>query len=189
MIKAVIFECFGVVISDALEAMMVPVRTSQPDIARKVVDALHGHNRGLLTPEASNAQLAELLGLSRDEYERRIMQGEVKNVALVAYIRELRRSYKTAMLSNIDGPGLRRRFHNHELEELFDVVVASGDIGYAKPDSQAYQITAEQLGVRLDECIFTDDREPYCEGARRVGMQAILYEDINQFTAEFRALT
>jgi FMN phosphatase YigB (HAD superfamily) len=42
--------------------------------------------------------------------------------------------------------------------------------------------------VRLEECVFTDDREDYCEGARAVGMQAILYKNFTQFRADLEKL-
>lgn len=40
------------------------------------------------------------------------------------------------MLSNIGSNSLHKRFSDEELEEHFDIVVASGDIGYAKPDGK-----------------------------------------------------
>jgi HAD superfamily hydrolase (TIGR01509 family) len=79
---------------------------------------------------------------------------------------------------------LLRRFGTEELGRYFDVAVASAEIGYAKPEAQAYEITADKLGVELTECVFTDDRGEYCEGARGLGMQAILYENLEQFKAE-----
>ena len=42
----------------------------------------------------------------------------------------------------------------------------------AKPELEAYEYVADKLGVRLDECVFTDDRELFCEAARACGMQA-----------------
>src|SRR6185369_3482431 len=99
-----------------------------------------------------------------------------KDLELLEYIAELRTQYKIGMLSNIGRGGLERRFAPGELDRYFDVVVVSGDIGYAKPEAEAYEITADRLGVRLDECVFTDDREGYCEAARGVGMQAISYQ-------------
>lgn len=188
MIRAIIFDCFGVVISDALEALVAPLRQKNATISDAIVQVLQTHNRGLITPEESNKQIAALLGLSYEQYRQAIDKGEVKNEELVAYIVQLREYYKVAMLSNIDGKGLRRRFKEQGLEQVFDVVVASSDIGYGKPEPEAYEIVAERLGVRLDECVFTDDREPYCEGARGVGMQAILYTNFTQFKADLEKL-
>ena len=60
--------------------------------------------------------------------------------------------------------------------------------GYMKPDAEIYEYTANQLGVRFDECLFTDDREEYCEAARAVGMQAIHYQSFNLFKAELEKI-
>jgi len=68
------------------------------------------------------------------------------------------------------------------------VVVASSNIGFAKPEARAYEITAEKLGVRLDECIMVDDVEAYCLGAEGVGMQAIRYQSFDQMKNELEVL-
>ncbi len=70
----------------------------------------------------------------------------------------------------------------------FDTVVVSGEIGYAKPEPEAYEITADRLGVRLDACVFTDDREHFCEAARAVGMQAIHYQNVDQFRQDLEGV-
>nr|MDQ3093633.1 HAD-IA family hydrolase [bacterium] len=67
------------------------------------------------------------------------------------------------------------------LENYFEEIIASGDIGYAKPEANAYEYVADKLGVRLDECVFTDDRPEYIEGAIGVGMLTILYSNFEQF--------
>jgi hypothetical protein len=107
--------------------------------------------------------------------------GETKNEPLLSYILDLRKSYKTAMLSNIAGSSLDRRFPNNELAQYFDVVAASADIGYAKPDREAYLHVADALGVRPEECLFTDDKEGFCTAATSVGMHSIVYTDFIQF--------
>ena len=188
MIRAIIFDCFGVIITDALEAICKPLRIEQPEVALQIRDLVQASNRGMLTPQESGKQTARLLGMSYEAYRQKIADGEAKDAELLAYIAGLRSNYKTAMLSNIGVGGLLRRFETGELERYFDVVVTSGEIGYAKPEAQAYEITADRLGVRLDECIFIDDREPYCAAARGVGMQAMLYQDLAQFRAELEQL-
>jgi putative hydrolase of the HAD superfamily len=188
MIQAIIFDCFGVVISDALEVLSAELRKKDPETARQVRDVVQASNRGMVAPAEASRQIAELLGFSYEQYRQHIADGELKNAELLAYIGELKAQYKIGMLSNIGMGGLARRFELGELERYFDVVVASGDIGYAKPEAEAYEITADRLGVRLDECVFTDDREGYCEAARGVGMQAILYKDLDQFRTDLETL-
>ena len=85
--------------------------------------------------------------------------------------------------------GLGRRFSKDELDRYFDVVVPSGEIGYIKPEPQAYLITAERLGVKPSECIMVDDRQVCVDGAIAVGMQAILYESLTELTNQLTQLS
>jgi len=188
MIQAIIFDCFGVLITDVLEAEIAKFRDDDPQRAQEIADTVQLANRGKLPRDQSRARIAKLLGITFDAYEYLLRNGESRNEELLAYIKQLRGSYKTAMLSNIGAQSLGSRFTQAELDKHFDVVVASGLIGYAKPEPQAYEITADRLGVRLDECTFIDDREDYCDGARHVGMQAIQYESFAQMRSELEKL-
>lgn len=188
MIKAVIFDCFGVVLTDALKLVREDLAKKDPAAAKQVKDIVAANNRGMLEPDESNERIAELLGVSVAELRKRVAGSEVRDEELLTYVQQLKQQYKTAMLSNIAASSLARRFPNNELDTYFDVVVASGEIGYAKPEPEAYEITAERLGVRLDECVFTDDRELFCDGATSVGMHAILYTNFAQFKQDLEAL-
>lgn len=181
MIKAIIFDCFGVVMADSLQVLTDELADTNAKAAKQARNLIRMVNKGLLQPEDTRPKIAELLGLSVDEYFAKLRAGEVKDQRLMVYISKLKASYRLGMLSNIGSDSLKRRFTQKELNEHFDVVVASGDIGFAKPEPEAYEITAERLGVRMDECVFTDDREAFCEGATSVGMHAILYTDFVQF--------
>lgn len=188
MQKAIIFDCFGVLITDALAAIVAELQLRDPATADKIIAAVRAASSGTMAPEASRATVAGLLGLTAEAYAARIRDGEVKNHELLAYIAALRPRYKTALLSNIIPGGLAARFTPDELAAHFDVVVASGDIGYAKPEARAYEITADRLGVRLTECVMIDDREDYCSGAEGVGMQAVRYESFLQMLAALARL-
>jgi epoxide hydrolase-like predicted phosphatase len=188
MVNAIIFDCFGVVITDALQALTDELGRSNPSAVAQVKDIVRTMNRGLSEPEAAKRQLAGIFEVSLEEFREKIADGEAKNPSLLNYISSLRKTYKTAMLSNIPGDSLRRRFAKGELENYFDVVVASGDIGYAKPEARAYEIVAEKLAVRLNECVFIDDRSVYCEGAQAVGMKAIAYKDFVQMKQELEEI-
>jgi len=188
MVKAIIFDCFGVLITDALAGMVAEVRKLRPEVADEIVAIVGLASKGLVARQESSEKIAGLLGISTPEYIDRVKNGEAKNQPLLDYIAELRGKYKTGMLSNISIGGLAARFDVGELDKYFDAVVASGDIGYAKPEAQAYEIVADRLSVRLDQCVFIDDREDYCEGAKGVGMKAILYESFEQMERELDQL-
>lgn len=188
MIKAVIFDCFGVLLADSLQLMTDGLAESKPAAAQEVRDTIRLVNKGLIDPSEARPRIAECFEISVDEYSRVLRSGETKNTKLLDYIQDLHGSYKTAVLSNVGADSLRKRFPDGELATHFDAVVASGDIGFAKPEPQAYEITATRLGVRLDECVFTDDRIMFCEAATSVGMKSILYTDFVQFAKELEDL-
>jgi putative hydrolase of the HAD superfamily len=73
------------------------------------------------------------------------------------------------------------------VDEIFDVVVDSGFVGYRKPERQAYEITLERLGLPAESCLFVDDMELNCDAAREIGFTAVQYKDAAQATADVRA--
>jgi len=180
MIRAIIFDCFGVLITDAFQGIVNELREINPDKAEQISVLVRASNKGQIDPNSYRSAIADILGTTVDEHISKVNDGEIKNQQLFEYIKNLRRTYKIGLLSNVSIGGLNRRFTDKELEDHFDEVVASGDIGYAKPEAQAYEIAADRLGVRLDECIMVDDRDEYCVGAVGVGMQAIQYISLGQ---------
>lgn len=187
MIRAVIFDCFGVVLSDSLQVLIDELATKNIAAAQEAKELVRAVNKGILEPSQTRPMIADLLGLSLAEYTKVLRSGEVKNLQLMHYIRSLRPEFKTGMLSNVGIGSLQKRFDAGELDAHFDTVVASGEIGFAKPEREAYLIVAERLGVLPEECVFTDDRESFCDGATSVGMQSILYTEFAQFTKELAA--
>jgi putative hydrolase of the HAD superfamily len=50
-----------------------------------------------------------------------------------------------------------------------------------KPQAEIFDLAANRLGIEPAECLFVDDSASHCQGARRAGMQAILYKDFPSF--------
>ncbi len=61
------------------------------------------------------------------------------------------------------------------IEEMFDAVVASVDIGVVKPDPRAYAAAAEAMGLEVGECAFVGHDIDELEGAKRAGIFAVAY--------------
>jgi putative hydrolase of the HAD superfamily len=73
------------------------------------------------------------------------------------------------------------------VDEIFELVVDSGFVGYRKPERQIYDITLERLGLPAPACLFVDDMEINCEAARELGFTAVQYREPDQAIAEVRA--
>lgn len=181
MIKAIIFDCFGVVKTDSLEAAYRAFGGDFDKDREFINETIYKSSSGKI--ESSMPVFAEHLGISVEEWHDAVTSGTI-NHDVLDFSQELRKKYKVGMLTNIGKGGIERNFEPGFLDKYFDAVVASADIGFAKPEAAAYEIAADALGARYDECVMIDDRPEYCDGARSVGMQAVEYKSLEQLKRE-----
>jgi putative hydrolase of the HAD superfamily len=83
------------------------------------------------------------------------------------------RSLKLAVISNWD-QRLRPLLRRLRLMNFFDVVVVSGEVGFAKPSPAIFEIAAHRLGLPPNEILHVGD-EPGSDvgGARDSGFHAV----------------
>jgi HAD superfamily hydrolase (TIGR01509 family) len=186
VIKAIIFDCFGVIRVDATTIAYKKLGGDSEEDELFIKETVAKANAGLI-PSAAKA-IAQHLGISEEKWRETVYGSSVIDQQVLDYIKELRQQYQTALLSNVAKNGLKFWFEPGQLDEYFDVVVGSGDIGFAKPEPEAYEITADRLGVRLEECVMIDDRLELCEGAQAVGMKAIMYKGLKQLKTDLESL-
>lgn len=72
---------------------------------------------------------------------------------------------------------------------LLDGSVISSDEHLIKPEPAIYLRLCQKFQLKPEECIFTDDRPENAEGARAVGMRAIVFHDAQQYEDELLTLT
>jgi len=187
MIKAIIFDCFGVVISDTPEAAYISLGGNYEKDLPEINKIRFAVDKGEIA--SSHEGMAKLLGVTPSTYATAVSSGRVINQELLDYIsEELSKKYILSMLSNTAKGRLPEIFGAGFLERYFKDVVMSGEIGYAKPEAEAYEIAADRLGVRLDECVFIDDRQEYIDGAVAVGMKAILFTSAKQLKKDLNVI-
>jgi putative hydrolase of the HAD superfamily len=110
------------------------------------------------------------------------------NPEMIELMRELKETgYRMAMLTNNvrEWEPLWRPML--PVDEIFETVVDSGFVGCRKPESKIYALTLERIGASAESCLFVDDVEVNCEGARKAGMTAVHFQSNEQATAEIRA--
>ena len=187
MIKALIFDCFGVFYADPVFAYMRDPATP-PDRA----EALHAFDKqaalGALDKNEFVARAALLLNISEADSEQRFFHSNERNERLIEFVQELRKSYKTAMLSNIGSDMMDGFFSVEEREQFFDKVILSSDVKMAKPDRVIFELACKQLGVELHEAVMIDDMKSTCDIVKTFGMKSICYKDLEQFQAELSTI-
>ena len=56
--------------------------------------------------------------------------------------------------------------------------MASYEVGCAKPSEKIYKTFLKKFDLRAEECLFIDDLVANCDGARAVGMTAVLFDGV-----------
>jgi epoxide hydrolase-like predicted phosphatase len=183
MIKAIIFDFFGVLVTEGFKQFR---DTYFPDDAvkrRQSIVLFNKHDTALISREQLESSLADLAGI-----DQKVVTGYLgdnkPNTSLINYIRkELKTRYKIGVLSNSGDDYIRQMLAPEDVK-LFDDVVLSYKHGILKPQLEIFEMSAKRLEVKTDECIFVDDSSSHCKGARQAGMKAIFYQDFSQMKAD-----
>jgi putative hydrolase of the HAD superfamily len=126
-----------------------------------------------LIPIAGDAEQADAALAALETRLASLPHIDAEMRALVERLRAGNR-VKLGMLSNADR-GWTERLRARG-GRLFDDVVASGDVGVAKPDPAIFRLAAKRLGVDPDACLMIDDQAQHVDGARAAGLRAHLHE-------------
>lgn len=184
MIKAVIFDCFGVIVGQGFDHTYTAAGGDLTKDRRFVEDMLNRTNLGLISEDAFNEAMAKRLGKSGGQWQDDLIKAEKADEDLLSLVASLRKQYKTAVLSNSNKGVLSQKIGDNWLEKCFDEVVCSAEVGLIKPSPDIYKLTAARLGVEPSECVFIDDHESFVRAAEALGMHGILYTDLASLKKE-----
>ncbi len=196
-IHAIIFDFGGVL-------MRTEDRSSRRELAGRLGISYDEINRLVFDTESARlATLGQLsaqghweavraaLRLSPEEFASvpaAFWSGDVLDIELVDFIRSLRRSYRTALLSNAWDDLHGQLETEWNILDAFDVIVISSEVGLAKPDPAIFHLLLDRLGVAPAEAVFVDDFTHNVEAAQSIGMHAIRFRSANQVKADLERL-
>lgn len=177
-IKAIVFDCFGVLVTSA----RVALKNDYPKYIRQIDNLCHQYDYGVISRQQFDDELARLFMITSKQVESRYWAKMIRYEKVVEWVRRLKTSgkYKIGMLSNV-GPNFMNDFFDPmERNELFDEVILSSEVGIAKPNAAAYQMIADKLGVKLSECVMIDDTYLNIDAAKSIGMHGIWFISVDQ---------
>ncbi len=187
MISAIVFDCFGVLMTDAWLPFKAKAFGHDPELLLEATNLMRQSDAGMISHDDFITSIAKLASMPASQAKKAIANN-VANEPLFLYIQELKKDHKIGLLSNAADNWLDHMFTPEQIK-VFDAVALSYEMRHVKPDPRAYEIIAERLGVEVGECVFVDDQERYCTGAREAGMKAIWYKnDVDQMRIELDKL-
>lgn len=197
MIKAVLFDYGGVIADDALgekltERLAKSLGTDRA-VAWGMLEPLwHQLTRGKITEQ-------QVWGALEKQYGKPI-PADMRNIwnrwdlmprfpEMLEFVNALKASgVITGILSTTVAPTVAD-IRAHGGFDLFDPVILSCEVGFAKPDPEIYALAMRLLpGVSPEEVIFLDDRETSLPPARALGMHTVHVENPAQAIAATKVL-
>lgn len=188
MIRAIIFDCFGVIVTPGFHAAFQAMGGSLEADKEFLNELFASYNSGVSTDNQLLEKLSKHLKIEVPEVINTLAKTEHLDHKLLEHIKELRQHYKIGLLSNVGRGGIERYLKDIDHSEYFDSMVLSGEVGFVKPQPEIYNLAAEKLNVDPAECIFIDDADRNCAAAREVGMKAITYTHFEQYKLEIDQL-
>ena len=107
---------------------------------------------------------------------------------LMAFAASLRRRVRTAIISNSADGARREELGRYALDEGFDPIIYSHEVGMAKPDPAIFELACSLMGVAPAEMIFVDDVAGHTAAARGLGIHGILHRDTPETIALVNSL-
>lgn len=174
MIRAVIFDFFGVIRTDGFNQWM-----NTHGIARdgKVAEASDHLDKGKINTSAFFDLLSEASGQPAKDIQQEMDADMTLIDGMEAILRELHSSCKLALLSNSASAYLRGELAKYDLEKYFDLIVISSEVGMAKPHAEIFSYILNKLQLSSSEVIFIDDNPKHIESAKEVGIKGIVFTD------------
>ncbi len=106
------------------------------------------------------------------------------NDQLLEYILKLKKKYRIGLLSNLSRESLNKILIQPDQSKYFDYVVISGEVGALKPSQEIFKFACVKAGIAPEQAVLVDDSAANCAGAKKAGMQTILFVNNNQVLDE-----
>jgi putative hydrolase of the HAD superfamily len=179
-----LFASFGEFCREAGLAPDALVQAFRGD--RALRDVLIAFEEGKIEEAEFEQRFGGLLGVSHTGLIDGLFARVGPDMAMLAAVRNARAAgIRTGLISNSWGT---RRYDRALLEELFDGVVISGDVGLRKPAPEMYVLGAERAGAAPEACVYVDDLPFNLPPAQELGMATIHHVDTAATIAEAERL-
>lgn len=104
----------------------------------------------------------------------------VLNKGLAEILEKYRKHMKLVLVSDTNYD-LQLTLKQNGIENLFNEVVTSGEIGFKKDDTRFYEAVLSQLHVKPEDVLFLDNSQEFLDSAQSLGIQVVLYSTPQAF--------
>jgi glucose-1-phosphatase len=114
--------------------------------------------------------------------------GDAIDQGMLDFAKSLKPEYKIGLLSNAWVDSRNKLGSMFCFIETFDTALFSAEVKVRKPGKEIFLLMMDKMKVKPEECIFIDDFIENIEGAKKIGMRAILFKNAQETIQEVNAM-
>lgn len=119
-----------------------------------------------------------------ETYTSMIKQSVGADPKMYALIEELKsKQVRVGLLSNINDRYVKL-IRDFGFYEPFDPCLLSCEMGLEKPDPKAYELLLQTIALKAEDIVFIDDKAENVASAKKMGIDAIVFESEEQVRSE-----
>lgn len=177
----ILFDCFGLFATDGFVSFFRSI--GDENLTLKDSFCVPA-DQGLITLDEVLTRMAEHLHEDVDSLRKKTT-GTVKlNPSMIQLQKELSKFHHTALVSNCMIGTMESVFSHTDFIHGFDRVFLSCDIGLIKPNADYFEYCVKNLGPNPGKIVFFDDNPDNVMGARKTGLDAVLFVSEKQCREE-----
>lgn len=188
MIKAVLFDLDGVLTTDATgTTSIVKYIDKHTDIDKDIFEkAYRKHNWKLLYGHTTHEDMWSTLcsdinqtldiDILRKAFNETPM--DLNMISLSKYLKDS--GYIVGMVTDNKRDRVEQIIQHNHLQDLFDVVTISADIGSGKKEKPIFDSTLNEINLSYESCIMIDNNQDNLVIANENGMATIFYDHNNR---------
>lgn len=200
MIKAVLFDLDGVLTTDATgTTSIIKYIDEHTDMDKELFEkAYRKHNWKLLYGHTTHEEMWPVLCTDMKQtldmdILRNAFNKTPMDIEMISLIKSLKDSgYIVGMITDNKRDRVEQIIHYNGLQDIFDVVTISADIGSGKKEKPIFESTIKELDLAYELCAFIDNNQGNLIIPNELGMKTIFYDhnkrDFNQLLTELKCL-
>lgn len=130
--------------------------------------------------------LASKLGIDAEELISLIIETFPLDKRMIKIIENAKGKYTTVLFSNQVEDWLEKVIKDNNFKNIFNYFVNSYMVGARKPDKKIFKEALKITGSKPEETLLIDDSLENVEAAKNMGINAILFENYDQFLKEYK---
>lgn len=175
MIKAIIFDINGVLITDKTPSLhqVSRIRDEHMDFDKDLGSLIDGKM-------SARSFWSKFIGATREKIR------PLKETMIL--LEELKKKYKLYTLSNATADSTAEKLERYGLSKYFDHNFTSYEIGHPKPALEIFRHVLASTNLNADECLFLDDMKENTASARILGFETLTVKDPVEIKGELEFL-